>query len=129
MIAMALAVASPCFAQIITDGDTLKQSGVTYRPRGIDAPELAQTCPDGWAAGSLGATRLQALTAGRLIICQEKDQGHRLPGNRAIVCHSCNQAKGSMSLQRFANRLARAGDPRAGHVAAFFRLSMLTYSS
>jgi hypothetical protein len=30
-----------------------------------------QTCPDGWPAGSLATTRLQALTAGRSIVCQE----------------------------------------------------------
>jgi hypothetical protein len=27
---------------------------------------------------------------------------------KAIVCQPCNEAKGSLSLQRFANRLARA---------------------
>jgi hypothetical protein len=40
---------------------------------------------------------------------------------RAIVCAPCNTAKGSLSLGRFANRLARAGDPRALRVAAFMR--------
>ena len=53
-------LAVPALAQTITDGDTLKQGGVTYRLWGIDAPELAQTCPDGWPAGRLAATRLQA---------------------------------------------------------------------
>jgi endonuclease YncB( thermonuclease family) len=51
-------------AQTITDGDTLKQDGVTYRLGGIDAPEAKEVCPDGWPAGSLTTTRLQALTAG-----------------------------------------------------------------
>ena len=74
LIATALVVASPCAAQTITDGDTLKQGGVTYRLWGIDAPEAKQVCPDGWPAGSLAATRLQALTAGRSIVCQEKDR-------------------------------------------------------
>jgi len=41
--------------------------------------------------------------------------------NRAIVCQPCNQAKGSPSLQRFANRLARAGI-RAVHSAALLTL-------
>jgi endonuclease YncB( thermonuclease family) len=53
--------------QTITDGDTLKQGGVTYRLWGIDAPEAKQVCPDGLPAGSLAATPLQALTAGRPI--------------------------------------------------------------
>ena len=74
LLAMALAAASPCFAQTITDGDTLKQGGVTYRLWGIDAPEAKQVCPDGWPAGSLAVSRLQALTAGRSIVCQEKDR-------------------------------------------------------
>ena len=41
----------PTAAQTITDGDTLKQGGVTYRLWGIDAPESKQVCPDGWPAG------------------------------------------------------------------------------
>jgi hypothetical protein len=43
--------------------------------------------------------------------------------NRAIVCALCNEAKGSLSLQRFAIRLAHAGDPRAFHVTAFLQHS------
>jgi endonuclease YncB( thermonuclease family) len=69
-----LILALPAAAQTITDGDTLEQGGVTYRLWGIDAPEAKQVCPDGWPAGSLAATRLQALTAGRSIVCQEKDR-------------------------------------------------------
>ncbi|GEP59507.1 hypothetical protein RSO01_66730 [Reyranella soli] len=59
---------SPVAAQV-TDDDTLKQGGVTYRLWGIDAAELSQTCPDGWPAGRMAATRLQALTACRPIVC------------------------------------------------------------
>jgi 5-methylcytosine-specific restriction endonuclease McrA len=51
-----------------------------------------------------------------------RSKGHRLTdGNCAIVCQPCNKAKGSLSLQRFANRLARAGDPRAARVDAFIQ--------
>ena len=47
---------------------------MTYRLWGIDAPEVRQVCPYGWPAGSLAATRLQTLTAGEPIVCQEKDR-------------------------------------------------------
>jgi hypothetical protein len=70
----AVAVASAATATAQTMGDTLKQGGVTFRLWGIDAPEAKQVCPDGWPAGSLATTRLQALTAGRSIVCQEKDR-------------------------------------------------------
>ena len=69
----------PAAAQTFTDGDTLKQGGVTYRLWGIDAPEAKQVCPDGWPAGSLATTRLQALIAGRSVVCQEKDRDRRRP--------------------------------------------------
>src|SRR5690349_11997939 len=45
--------------------------------------------------------------------------------NRAIVCQPCNEAKGSLSLQRFANRLTIAGDPRAFHVTALLQVRLL----
>lgn len=63
-IAASAFLCSPGVAQV-TDGDTLKQGGVTYRLWGIDAPDAKQVCPDGWPAGSLATTMLQAaLTAG-----------------------------------------------------------------
>ncbi len=74
VIALVGVGASSPLAQTITDGDTLKQSGVTYRLWGIDAPEDKQVCPDGWPAGSLATTRLRAPTAGRSVVCQEKDR-------------------------------------------------------
>jgi len=52
--------APPVVAQTITDGDTLKLNGVTYRLWGVDAPETKQDCPDGWAAGRLATTHLQS---------------------------------------------------------------------
>jgi endonuclease YncB( thermonuclease family) len=97
LIAMALAVASPCFAQTITDGDTLKQSGVTYRLWGIDAPEAKQVCPDGWPAGSLATTRLQALTAGRSIVCQEKDRDRY--GRIVAICRASGEDLGAILVR------------------------------
>ena len=40
-------------------------------------------------------------------------------GNQVIVCCQCNQAKGSLSLGRWLNRLRASGDPRSEHVAVF----------
>jgi endonuclease YncB( thermonuclease family) len=48
--ALALLLAAPAFAQTITDGDTIKLNGATWRLWGIDAPELHQTCRDRWPA-------------------------------------------------------------------------------
>jgi endonuclease YncB( thermonuclease family) len=51
-------------AQSITDGDTVKVDGITYRLWGIDAPELHQSCPDGFPAGSMAARQLSAMMRG-----------------------------------------------------------------
>jgi len=48
-----------------------------------------------------------------------RSRRHCFRGNQAIVCCQCNQAKGSLSLRRWLNRLRAAGDPRGEHVAAF----------
>ncbi|MCG3774903.1 MAG: hypothetical protein JW395_1728 [Nitrospira sp.] len=42
---------APAAAQTVTDGDTIKMDGITYRLWGIDAPETKQDCADGWTAG------------------------------------------------------------------------------
>jgi hypothetical protein len=52
---------------------------------------------------------------------QAQVKGFALDGNQALVCRACNTDKGSLSLGRFLNRLRRAGDPRADHVAVFLR--------
>jgi endonuclease YncB( thermonuclease family) len=98
LLAAALTAASPCAAQTITDGDTLKQGGLRYRLWGVDAPELAQTCPDGWPAGRMAATRLQALTAGRSIVCQEKDQDRY--GRTVAICRASGEDLGALMAPR-----------------------------
>ena len=52
-----------------------------------------------------------------------RSKSHRLTAdNRAIVCSPCNKAKGSLLLQRFANRLRRDGDfLRADRVESFLQ--------
>ena len=84
-------------AQTITDGDTLKQGGVTYRLWGIDAPEAKQVCPDGWPAGSLATTRLQALTAGRSIVCQEKNRDRY--GRTVAICRVSGEDLGAILVR------------------------------
>ena len=109
MLAAATALAAFALAaQTITGGDTLKQGGKTYRLWGIDAPELAQTCPDGWPAGKLAATKLQALTAGRSTVCQEKDRDRY--GRIVAICRASGEDLGAVLV-------------REGHAWAFVRYS------
>ena len=84
-------------AQTITDGDTIKQGGVTYRLWGIDAPESAQTCPDGWPAGSLATTRLKALTASRSVVCD--DRGRDRYGRIIARCTANGEDLGAIMVR------------------------------
>ena len=61
------------------------------------APELAQACPDGWPAGRLAATRLQALTAGRPIVCQEKDRDRY--GRIVAICRASGEDLGAIMVR------------------------------
>ena len=97
IVALTIAFAAPGAAQTITDGDTLKQGGVTYRLWGIDAPEAKQVCSDGWPAGSLAFTRLQALTAGRPIVCQEKDRDRY--GRIVAICRASGEDLGAIMVR------------------------------
>lgn len=81
----------------ITDGDTVKLSGAIYRLWGIDAPEAKQVCPDGWPAGRFATTRLQALTAGRSIVCQEKDRDRY--GRIVAICRTSGEDLGSIMVR------------------------------
>ncbi|WP_295145097.1 thermonuclease family protein [uncultured Reyranella sp.] len=95
-------------AQTVTDGDTLKVNGVTYRLWGIDAPEAKQDCPDGWAAGRLATTHLQSLISGRNVICERKDTDRY--GRTVAVCRAGGEDLGAMMV-------------RDGYAWAFLRYS------
>jgi endonuclease YncB( thermonuclease family) len=96
LIALAAATA-PASAQTVTDGDTLKLNGTTYRLWGIDAPESKQACADGWPAGSLATTRLQALISGRSVVCQEKDRDRY--GRVVAICRASGEDLGAILVR------------------------------
>lgn len=93
---VALSVA-PAAAQTITDGDSIRLHGERVRIFGIDAPEFKQTCPDGWPAGRLATTRLQALIDGRTIVCQQKDRDYY--GRIVAVCRAGGQDLGAIMVR------------------------------
>lgn len=68
-----LLLALPAEAQTVVDGDTLKINGKTFRLHGIDAPEMSQTCDNGWMAGAYAAGVLRGLLEGRFVVCIPKD--------------------------------------------------------
>jgi len=87
----------PAAAQTITDGDTIKLNGVTYRLWGIDAPETKQDCPDGWPAGRLATTQLQTLIKGRTIVCEAKDTDRY--GRTVAVCRAGGEDLGALMVR------------------------------
>ena len=64
---VSLAIVCPASAQTVTDGDTIKLGGTTYRLWGIDAAETHQTCADGWPAGREATVYMLALVRGLTI--------------------------------------------------------------
>lgn len=107
-IALAILVAVPAHAQIVTDGDTLKLNGKTYRLWGIDAPELQQTCADGWKAGDMSAIYLKGLIEGRTVTCEPKTKDRY--GRTVAICKADGQDLGAAMV-------------RAGMAWAFIRYS------
>jgi endonuclease YncB( thermonuclease family) len=93
----AVALASPAAAQTVTDGDTIKQGGVTYRLWGIDAPESKQACADGWPAGSLASTRLRALISSRTVVCD--DRGRDRYGRTIARCTAAGADLGAIMVR------------------------------
>ena len=56
----------------MTDGDTIKLAGTTYRLWGIDAPESKQLCADGWAAGRAATTFMRDLVRDHTVACEAR---------------------------------------------------------
>jgi endonuclease YncB( thermonuclease family) len=59
-------------AQTITDGNTIKLNGTTYRLWGIDAPEMRQACADGWEAGPEARRKLADLIGVGHVTCESR---------------------------------------------------------
>jgi endonuclease YncB( thermonuclease family) len=73
-------------AQTITDGDTIKMAGMTYRLWGIDAPETHQTCADGWPAGRIVTEYLVNLMHGHTITCEPRTKDRY--GRTVALCRA-----------------------------------------
>jgi endonuclease YncB( thermonuclease family) len=66
------------------DGDSLVIAGKNLRLWGIDAPELNQTCPDGFKAGARAYEHLASIVQGRTVSCRQLDlDHHRRP---LVIC-------------------------------------------
>jgi endonuclease YncB( thermonuclease family) len=73
-------------AQTVTDGDTIKMAGTTYRLWGIDAPETHQTCADGWPAGRIATEYLVNLMHGHTITCEPRTKDRY--GRTVALCRA-----------------------------------------
>ena len=70
----------------MTDGDTIKLGGTTYRLWGIDAPETKQVCADGLPAGRIAADYLAGLAQGRSVECEAKTKDRY--GRTVALCRA-----------------------------------------
>jgi endonuclease YncB( thermonuclease family) len=78
-----LSTINPLGVARVGDGDSLQLAGERIRLRGIDAPELNQTCRRGavdYSCGRQAMAALRRLTEGRQVSCQgwERDRYGRL---------------------------------------------------
>ena len=89
--------AGPNAAQTVVDGDTIKVSGTTYRLWGIDAPETKQDCPDGWLAGRLATTKMQALILGKTVVCEAKATDRY--GRTVALCRASGEDLGATMVR------------------------------
>lgn len=90
-------LALPAAAQTVTDGDTIKLNGTTYRLWGIDAPETKQWC-GGYPAGVLATVMLETLMKGKgPVVCERKDTDRY--GRTVAVCRVDGRDLGKVMVQ------------------------------
>jgi endonuclease YncB( thermonuclease family) len=86
LLASLLLLPAQTAAQTVTDGDTIKMAGTTYRLWGIDAPETHQTCADGWPAGRIATEYLVNLMHGHVITCEPRTKDRY--GRTVALCRA-----------------------------------------
>lgn len=92
-LALALLFTTPALAQVVTDGDTIKLDGLTYRIWGIDAPESKQACGDGWPAGTVATAYLAEMMLGKRVVCEAKTQDRY--GRTVAICRADDRDLGA----------------------------------
>lgn len=107
-LAAALLLALPAAAQTVTDGDTIKLDGTTYRIWGIDALETHQACGDGWAGGVDAGAYMRELVRGKTITCEPRVKDRY--GRTVALCRANGEDLGAAMV-------------RAGMAYAFIRYS------
>lgn len=103
-----LLISGAALAQTVTDGDTIKLDGTTYRLWGIDAAETRQACADGWPAGIEATRALKNMMAGHAIACEPRTKDRY--GRTVALCRADGQDLGAAMV-------------RAGMAWAFTRYS------
>jgi endonuclease YncB( thermonuclease family) len=96
LVLLAIALASRALAQTVTDGDTLKLNGTTYRLWGIDAPESKQWCGD-YPAGVMATGTLQMLIKGKTVVCEPKATDRY--GQTVAICRADGEDLGRAMVQ------------------------------
>ena len=86
-------LALPATGQSVTDGDTIRFNGMAVRLWGIDAAEIDQICPDGWAAGRLAREHLAGLIRDRTITCEPRTTDRH--GRLVALCRADGEDLGA----------------------------------
>lgn len=89
-------LATPAIAQTVTDGDTIKLNGTTYRLWGIDAPESKQRCGK-WPAGAIATAMLEMLIKGKTVVCEPKTTDRY--GRTVAICRADGEDLGRTMVQ------------------------------